>query len=54
MTTALFLLRATEMGLSMEDLDSLSIGMVADMLTEKSNDDYDWPVMATQEDMDRF
>ena len=54
MTTALFLLRATEMGLSMDDLDSLSIGMVADMIAEKNNVDYEWPVMATQEDMDKF
>ena len=54
MTTALFLLRCTELGLSMEDLDYLTIGMVNDMFTEKSNDNYDWKEVATQRDMDKF
>ena len=54
MTTALFLLRCTELGLSMEDLDYLTIGMVNDMFTEKSNDNYDWKEVATQSDMDKF
>ena len=38
MTTALFLLRAAQMGLSMSDLDLLTIGMVWDMMTEAAND----------------
>ena len=46
MTTALFLLRCTELGLSMADLDELDLGMVFDMFTEKSND--------AVEDFDRF
>lgn len=54
MTTALFLLRCAELGLSMSDLDELSVGMVNDMFAEKTNDDYDWKVLANQEDMDRF
>lgn len=54
MTTALFLLRAVELGLSMDDLDDLSVGMVSDMLAERSNDDYEWPILGTQEDMDNF
>ena len=54
MNTALFLLRATELGLSMADLDCLTIGLVLDMSTEKANDDYDWKTLATQEDMNRF
>ena len=47
-------MRCVELGLSMEDLDELTIGMVNDMYTEKSNDDYEWKVLADQEDMDRF
>ena len=39
MTTALFLLRSVEIGISTEDLDLLTIGMVLDMWTEKANDD---------------
>ena len=30
------------------------MGMVFDMLTELSNDDYDYPLKATQADIDRF
>lgn len=38
----------------MADLDELDMGMVYDMITEKGNDDIDWPYVATQEDMDNF
>lgn len=54
MTTALFLLRCTELGLSMADLDELDLGMVFDMFTEKSNDAVKYAQVATQEDFDRF
>ena len=54
MSTALFLLRCTEVGLSMADLDELSVGMVNDMCVEKSNDNYDWKEIASQEDFDKF
>ena len=47
-------MRCAELGLSMEDLDELSVGMVNDMFTEKSNDDYEWKVIANQDDMDKF
>lgn len=48
------MLRASELGLSQEELDQMTIGMVFDMLTEKSNDDYDYPLKATQQDFDNF
>lgn len=54
MSTALFLLRCTEVGLSMSDLDELSVGMVNDMFVEKANDNYDWKEIASQDDFDRF
>ena len=38
MTTPLFLLRCLEIGLSIRDLDYLTIGMVMDIWTEKGND----------------
>lgn len=54
-TTALYLLRCIELGLSMEDLEHLDVGMVYDMFTEKINDDYTgWRQTATQADFDRF
>ena len=54
MTTALFLLRCTEVGLSMADLDDITVGMVNDMFVEKANDNYDWKELASQDDFDRF
>ena len=54
MTTALFLLRCTELGLTMVDLDDLSVGLVNDMFVEKSNDNYEWKELASQDDFDRF
>ena len=52
--TAIFLLRAVQLGLSVADLDELSIGMVLDVLIERQNDSYDYPVLATQADIDRL
>ena len=54
MTTALFVLRAVQMGLSVTDLDSLEYGTVLDMMTEAANDDCEYRTVATQEDFDRF
>lgn len=54
MTTGLFLLRAVQMGLDLDDLDGLEYGTVIDMMTESSNDDCDYNVVASQEDFDAF
>ena len=54
MTTALFLLRCLGVGLSIKDMDELTVGMVNDMFIEKNNDSYEWKEIASQEDMDRF
>ena len=54
MTTPLFMLRAVQLGISIADLDLLTIGLVIDMYTELANDHQDYDEMATQEDMDRF
>ena len=55
MTTPLFLLRCIQLGISIRDLDFLTIGMVNDMFTESRNDDYDgYTEVATQSDMDNF
>ena len=42
------------MGLTLDDLDSLEFGIIVDMMTESSNDDYEYKVVATQEDFDAF
>ena len=54
MTTPLFLLRCVQLGLSIRDLDLLTIGMVNDMYAESSNDEYKYREIATQADMDNF
>lgn len=54
MTTPLFLLRCVQLGLSMADLEMLSIGLISDMYSESRNDDYKYAELATQEDFDRF
>lgn len=54
MTTPLFLLRCIEIGISIRDLDLLTIGMMMDIWTEKANDDVKYEQIATQEDFDKF
>lgn len=54
MTTPLFLLRCVELGISVRDLELLTIGLILDMWTEKDNDDIFYDKLATQEDFDKF
>lgn len=54
MTTALFLLRAAQMGIPIRDLELLTVGMVTEMAIEAGNDQYPYTELATQEDFDRF
>ena len=54
MTTPLFLLRCVQLGISIRDLDLLTIGFVNDMYAESRNDEYKYQEVATQEDFDRF
>lgn len=53
MTTPLFLLRCVQLGLSIGELDLLTIGLVNDMYVESRNDEHKY-VVATQEDFDKF
>ncbi len=54
MNTALFLLRAVQCGISVSDMEYLSIGMINDMFIELRNDEYEYPLIATQEDIDNL
>ena len=51
---AIFMLRCAELNLSDSALESMSIGMVYDMLAEKMNDKEMYPYKATQEDIEAF
>ena len=53
-TGALFMLRCAELNLSDKALSEMTMGMVYDMLIEKGNDQEDYPIKATQEDIDNF
>ena len=52
MTTPLFLLRCKQLGLSMTELNLLTIGLINDMFTERENDDAEYDYRATQNDFD--
>lgn len=52
--TALYLLRCVELGLTYDDMENLTYGMVEDMFIEKSNDSCEYEYIATQSDFDSF
>ena len=54
LTTPLYLLRCMEVGISLHDLDLLTIGLVMDIWTEKGNDSTEYAYSATQDDFDKF
>ena len=54
MTTPLFLLRCMEIGISVSDLDLLTVGLVLDIWTEKNNDGVKYARLADQSDFDKF
>lgn len=54
MTTLLFLLRCTEVGISIRDFDLLTICLVLDMWTEKANDGMKYARVTEQRDIDKF
>lgn len=54
MTTALLMLRAVQMGLTIADLEQLEEGFLLDMMAERQNDSATYRELATQADFDRF
>jgi hypothetical protein len=56
MTTPLFLLRCVQLGISIRDLDLLTIGMVNDMYVESGNDEAEdsYSYVASQSDFNAF
>ncbi|MCD7750276.1 MAG: hypothetical protein LUI10_00795 [Lachnospiraceae bacterium] len=53
-TAPLFLLQCVQPGINTRGLDLLTIGMVNDMFVEGPNDEYNYPAVAAQEQMDKF
>ena len=58
MTTALYLLRAKQIGLNLWEMEAMEEGMVLDLLAESANDraaeDGEYRQLATQQDFDRW
>nr|DAE86931.1 MAG TPA: hypothetical protein [Caudoviricetes sp.] len=48
------MLRCAQIGISISELENITLGMAYDIMTEYNNDDYNYPYIATQEDMDRL
>lgn len=51
---ATFMLRCAQLGLSDEALNTMTMGMVYDMYTEKANDQEEYQFIATQDDIYAF
>nr|DAY18890.1 MAG TPA: hypothetical protein [Caudoviricetes sp.] len=47
-------MRAVKLGITVQDLDLLTIGLVMDMFTESQNDNFEYDDMAEQADFDKF
>ena len=54
LNTALYMLRAFQMGLTVSDMEQIPMGLILDMITEESNDYADYDRVPTQEDFDAF
>lgn len=54
MNTAIYMLRAYQIGLSIADMDELEEGFITDMIIENGNDQCEYKEKATQADFDRF
>ena len=53
-TTALFVIRALQLGIPITELDYFTVGDIYDLLTESGNDREEWAKKATQEDINNF
>lgn len=52
MTAGLLMLRAKELNISLEEFFALTEGEIYDMLTERANDSYEYPLAPIQADFD--
>ena len=54
MNTAIFILRAKQLGLLLEELDELDEGFVLDLIIESANDHESYRKVAGQDEFDNF
>ncbi len=54
MNTAVYFLRAKQLGLTLDEMEDLTVGFVTDLTVESNNDSYDYDELATQDDFRKF
>lgn len=54
MNTALYVLRAKQIGLTLSEMEELDEGFITDMIIESNNDQCEYKELASQEDFDKF
>lgn len=54
MTSALIVLRAKQVGFTLDEMDSLTWGQVMDVITEYANDSYKYPIKGTSDDYNKL
>lgn len=54
MNTAVYFLRAKQLGLTIAEMEQMTVGFVIDLITESSNDEAKYTEKATQEDFSKF
>ena len=50
----MLILRALQIGLKLSDLDNITMGELVDILIERENDEYEYPIKPTQDDFRSF
>lgn len=50
----MYFLRAKQIGLTLEEMEEITMGIVMDLIVESGNDDYKYREVATQEDFNKF
>lgn len=54
MNTALYVLRAKQIGLTLSEMEELDEGFITDMIIESNNDQCEYKELASQGDFDKF
>lgn len=54
MTSALMVLRAKQVGFTLDEMDSLTWGQLMDVIIESTNDNYKYPKLGTKSDYEKL
>lgn len=54
MTSALLVLRAKQVGFTLDEIDNLSWGQVMDVIIESANDNYKYPKLGNKSDYEKL